>query len=193
VNRRTLVTTADTMTAIRPDWKQGGCISQLQVLDHSWQGTEAELIAHAVLVAGDPAALTPAAINNIPIKIVARPAPNTDQGKEPTCFICGNIRTKCRQLHDFEVAHGLPDSHIFETHEEADAHTGKAPHVNLTTLALAATPKINDYEESPARTAAKARARAAVEEARKKSKWTPKPEPNQRRIQEPEPEQETST
>ena len=171
MNRSTTVRIADAMCAINPAWKQGGCISQLQLLAHTWQGTDAELAAHALLVAGDPAALTPAAINNTPPRATPKPAAGRSPFKphENHCHICGNTRDDCDRLYQLETTHGLPDPHQFETLDQAEAN--KARH------------QID----------ARQRARADLEEARRKVAYQPEQLPEPRAIQEPWPKQATET
>lgn len=124
MNRRTLVATADTMCSIRPDWNQGGCISQLQLLAHTWQGSEAQLIAHSVFVASDPAAITPAAINNMP---PTTPTPRRKPGRSnrDVCSICGRSPEGCRALSDAETANGIPGPHQFLTVAQAEDQAAK--------------------------------------------------------------------
>lgn len=35
------------------------------------------------------------------------------------CYICGNERSACDRLHNFEVEHRLPDPHDFESFDQA--------------------------------------------------------------------------
>lgn len=34
---------------------------------------------------------------------------------EPSCTICGRLRSRCLDLHIFETERGLPDPHDFES------------------------------------------------------------------------------
>jgi hypothetical protein len=40
--------------------------------------------------------------------------------KEPRCYICGNTRTDCDKLNDFETTRDLPNPHRFESKDEAE-------------------------------------------------------------------------
>jgi hypothetical protein len=124
MNRSQLVTAANVVQSIRPDWQQPGIIAQLERLDAGWTGTDAALIAHAVTIAGMPSARTPAAFTATP---PTRP-PNIhpEPQRSRPCFICGNTKRGCRALRDFEIDNGIPDPHIYETAEEAEAERG--PH-----------------------------------------------------------------
>jgi hypothetical protein len=178
--------------AVRPDWDQTATANHLLPYRHM---PYPELILAATAAAADHANRTPASLKWMktqPKQQVESDVP-TGTSKEPMCYICGRSRSDCQKLHDFEVRHGLPDPHIFETHEEADANRSdyqiKDPDADRELVPIgAALDKV--AEQTPERAAAKARARQAVEDARQKSKWKPAPPADDRRVQQPE-QQET--
>jgi hypothetical protein len=122
MNHKRQVVLADAICAVRPDWQQAGVIAQLHILAANWTDTDAALAAHVMTVAASRTARTPAAFNATPpARSYADPAP-TD--KQPRCYICGQAKLDCQKRQDWEITHGVPDPHIFET--EADATARKA-------------------------------------------------------------------
>lgn len=119
MNHKRLVTLADTIAAVRPDWQHAGIVSQLHILDANWTNTDAALAAHATAVAANPRALTPGAFNATPPQGTPQHVPDDPLEREPNCYTCGRKKSKCEEMQDYEITHGLPDPHIFETEDDA--------------------------------------------------------------------------
>jgi hypothetical protein len=72
-------------------------------MKRTWTGTDAELYAHAVTIAANPAAQTPGALNH---RRPPKTAPAETYEKEPLCYICGNTKSRCERQQDWEIEHG---------------------------------------------------------------------------------------
>lgn len=122
MNHSHLVSLANAIQTVRPDWQQPGIVAQLKILADSWTDTDAALAAHVMAVAANRAAQTPGAFNaTMPPQ--AQPAP-VHSWQEPRCYICGNLKSVCLRQQDFEMSHGL-EAHDFETLDEANQRTAK--------------------------------------------------------------------
>ena len=121
MTRSQLVTLANLIREIQPEWSQSGILKFLGQLSEAWKGTYAEFAEYAAGIAGDPESKTPAAL-------MARPLPQPKpaaQPKGPKCFICGGTSEQCARRHAFEVRRGVPDPHQFKTAEEAERNASR--------------------------------------------------------------------
>ena len=110
MNHAQLVDLATAIQGLRPDWQQPGIIAQLKTLSNTWPGTTAAFYVHAITVAANPQANTPAAFNAI------TPAIQTPRRTlEPSCAICSQSFSECQRRHDHEIRRGIPDPHQFES------------------------------------------------------------------------------
>ena len=112
MNKNRIVTFADAIHDLRPDWSHTGIVNQLTILETSWPGTLAAFYVHAITVAANPAAETPGALNTT-TPITQQPA-TRQTTIEPSCNICHQPRSTCQRKYDFETRHGIPDAHQFE-------------------------------------------------------------------------------
>lgn len=124
MNHRQMVDLANVIHNIRPDWDQPGIVSQLSILNANWNGNDAQLTTRAISTASNPAAKTPGAINTKMPNAARQPKPRQDE-LEPNCYTCGRSKSECERMQDYEIEHGLPDPHGFET--EADATNNARP------------------------------------------------------------------
>lgn len=123
MNHKDLVTLANAIQTIRPDWNQSGIIAQLSILQNNWNRTDADMFAHAMATAADPAARNPGAFNATrPANTPVSPYDPDPLDKQPLCYICGNTKPKCEWRQDWEISHGVPDPHVFETAQQAEAN-----------------------------------------------------------------------
>lgn len=123
MNHNHLVNLANAIQTVRPDWQQPGIIAQLKILDDNWAGSDAALAAHVMTVAANPSAQTPGAFN-ITMPLEATPPTPTHNWQEPSCYICGNLKSACQRQQHFEMLRGL-ETHEFETLDEAQRRAAK--------------------------------------------------------------------
>jgi len=119
MNRAQLLALTSAIQAIRHDWDHSGILWQLTKLETQWAGTDGELAVHAMTIAADPQSQTPGAINHR--QASPKPRPELLE-KEPLCYICGNTKTRCQNQQDFEIEHGIPDPHVYETAQDAETN-----------------------------------------------------------------------
>jgi hypothetical protein len=126
MNRSQLIALANAVQAVRPDWQQAGILSQLEILNSTWAGTDGALAAHVMVIAGHPQARTPGALNSSPPpELQLRQAPQPGW-REPICHTCSRTRSACVRLQQWELHHGVPDPHEFETFDDYLRKTRKS-------------------------------------------------------------------
>lgn len=120
MQHRDLVTLANAIQVIRPDWHQAGIVAQLHILEANWTGSPASMFVQAMATAANPAAINPGALHTPapPGTPQTKPKP-VGSRRESLCYICGNTESACERQEDWEIKHGLPDPHTFETEEDA--------------------------------------------------------------------------
>ena len=118
MNRNRIITLADAVESVRPEWSHVGIANHITKLDQTWTGTDAELAAHVMAVAANPAAQTPGAISTKMPPEAKRHQPAERGINAPKCYICGRPKARCQEMQDFEIEHGLPDPHVFETKDD---------------------------------------------------------------------------
>lgn len=92
MQKRDAIDAAQVIMNIRPDWQQPGIMAAL--LQMPAELSYAEAVAHAVLVAANRTARTPAAINIMPVKTELI----TDHGMTgPSCDICSKDEHSCQK------------------------------------------------------------------------------------------------
>jgi hypothetical protein len=77
----------------------------------------------AVAWAENPKNRTPASLQYLKIEPSHSPESSSLRNrtsKEQRCYVCGNTRTDCDKLNDFETTRDLPDPHRFESKDEAE-------------------------------------------------------------------------
>lgn len=119
MNRTQMLGLAHAVRDLRPDWDQPGVLHHIAETERTWPGTDPQLYTHVVQVAANPAAQTPAAFHAKITTTAERAAAPARGINEPSCAICGRGKSACQRVHDWEVSHGVPDEHIFESEEEA--------------------------------------------------------------------------
>lgn len=109
---------ADLLATIRPSWDKIATQNQLLPYKH----LPYELLAYvAIRCALDPANRTPASLkwmDTAPPEQVERE--DFRGRKEPACVICGRSHSRCRAQRDKEIQRGIPDTHEFESAEDAE-------------------------------------------------------------------------
>jgi hypothetical protein len=136
-NRTDLITLANTILTIRPNWSQGAVIHHTGLIPGTWP----QVVALAIANANDPTIQTPALLGQTR---TAAPKPSTDPDHGPKCFTCGRTRHMCDHVHAKETRLGLPDPHQFETKDEAEANAVHMPgYVRAALDQLVATQNLN--------------------------------------------------
>lgn len=121
MEKRDAVDAAQVIMNIRPDWQQAGIMAALLRLPAEL--SYADAVSHACQVAANPIARTPAAIDIMPITTTPQ-REATPSWNEPSCYNCGNPKSKCERQRNFEISRGL-ETHTFETLEEVNQRTAK--------------------------------------------------------------------
>jgi hypothetical protein len=107
---------------IRPSWDEPGILAALvKVRDRSL----ADITTAAINAAADPTMHTPKSISFSGPHWPKHGGSNGAMLDEPKCYICGLTRSRCWARHDFEIKHGLPDPHAFETAEDAERNSSR--------------------------------------------------------------------
>src|SRR5688500_9826810 len=74
----------------------------------------------AVLAIHDQQAVNPNLSRWIDLIDIKRQVKRERSGRDKVvCCICSRTRAECERMRDFEIRHGIPDSHGFETADDA--------------------------------------------------------------------------
>ena len=125
----------DLVQSVRPTWDTPGILAALlKVRDRSL----ADITTAALNAAADPTMHTPKAISFTGPHWPKHGGSDGAMLHEPKCYICGHYRSECWRRHEFEIKHGTPDPHAFETAEDAERNAARTQ-LSEQVLARAAT------------------------------------------------------
>jgi hypothetical protein len=114
-------TIAEQIHSARPAWDLVAVQNHLVAYRHM---EPAQLGAAATACAADMSNRTPGALKWMD----TQPGQSSEssfsrKSHEPICFTCGRYRHSCEQMRESERRRGVPDSHEFESSDQAERRT----------------------------------------------------------------------